>query len=795
MNFLERIRNILLEKNFQEIEDIEKEIKDTDRKYSNGSGNIQELKEESQTVTKTTTDFQRTIIDPKELEDLKTIYDFLSNYQVIKKVLHKIKNIQLPEANPKYIHVLKKLNLEIARIINGQEEPNNSETEKENFFSRLLGKRKREVANDEKLFKKFEKIIKEFKQKHESFPVANFSDFRKKEFFEDDQLYEFWQEVSNYYANISVIGEIVRKFGENFEKYKRLYEEQPELFDLNNLARIFREHNQNIISLRDRQKNVENKQKQVVRQRESERELKKKLGELEKKKRELEEKREKIKNAGTLHELGFRNKEEAVKRLSLQSKDYLVISIPNTVIKISDLFRREKQLKIKVGGRTFFGMYSNDVVEARINSLVTEENTGSCLLIPISELRTQDIDSIDSGKIFLNKSVLQLKNILFIAPKGRPINFEYAKVESYNYTNGTILDYVRRFLGEDFLVDSDGISDYDIFEGIPNISLREKQNKKEAIQNSLARNIKRDVVSTDPILVDGEPYILNLDDECKISEAGRRKPLNEEFLYGISDEIEAYLICEENNGPKIDELYTRLLLEYMRIRPKLRADYYIEDDTTINIKGRNFSIKPILPAKDEKVAKRYSRSSEDVVYKTMKLSALLNKFAHLDNSKELQERLYIVKLDLIERVIDLAKNNPKVKLSRIFDHEKRANAVVLEIPGYNIISLHLMNRSDDLSYKSNSLEERNMPVVQTSIIHMPGVNKDFLNAMKSMSEEERMEALLSLKLETFLKLILRMGYTSDNVSTMEKRKEFIKSIISGEKIDELIREIEEIERD
>ena len=138
--------------------------------------------------------------------------------------------------------------------------------------------------------------------------------------------------------------------------------------------------------------------------------------------------------------------------------------------------------------------------------------------------------------------------------------------------------------------------------------------------------------------------------------------------------------------------------------------------------------------------------------------------------------------------------DPKVNLKRKFDDDKMVMSVVLEIPGYNMIALHIMNKSNELTHKSNRLEECGEDVLQTSAILIPGVNKDFLNIMINMTERDRMDMLINLDSATFSKLVLRMGYTSDKVSTEEKRKEFIKMIISDKIIAELLRENEEIER-
>ena len=43
--------------------------------------------------------------------------------------------------------------------------------------------------------------------------------------------------------------------------------------------------------------------------------------------------------------------------------------------------------------------------------------------------------------------------------------------------------------------------------------------------------------------------------------------------------------------------------------------------------------------------------------------------------------------------------------------------------------------------------------------------------------------------------MIRMGYDSERINTIEERKEFIEGVVSDKKIDKIIDEINEIERD
>lgn len=634
--------------------------------------------------------------------------------------------------------------------------------------------------------------------------INNLSTMRKRgeELYENEEMYldfmqphELWKEIAKYYAITSEMANIVEKFENNIDKYQKLYKEKPDLFDLKNLERIFEENNQKIVTLKSRNKDANSKKAEVLRKKQSERELKEKLKVFEDKKKSLTERIKKIEKAESLQALGFKNKEDAAKKLSMETKDYIVIPIPNKARKISELFNDEKQVKVEIDGKTFYSAYSNEIATGKINSIDSLKDVESALLIPISELRKEDIDSVKSGKICVNKSVLQAKNLLAILPAGKSFNFEGTKVEVKEYSFGSIYSQMEKFLGEDHLKGYDGVNDYDIFKGVKNVSAKEKKSKRDAVKKCLLENIKRDITSEDSILVNGKPYYLNSEDEKEIRIAGKLEPLNVQFLEKVADDIETYLIEGEDKGAKIDQFYRKLLLEYMRVNKKAKADYYDEDNTNVVINGKEISIKPILPSNDEKIAKRYSRSKEDVIYKTMKLANMVNKFAHLAETQELQNTLYDVKLDLIERAIDLSKQNSNANLKRKFDDKKMVMSIVLEIPGYNMIALHMMNKSDSLTHKSNRLEESQEDVLQSSAILVPGINREFLTMMKNMDEKERMQTLVSMNATTFSKLVLRMGYTSEKVSTEESKKRFIKIMVSDKNISELLRENEELERE
>ena len=66
--------------------------------------------------------------------------------------------------------------------------------------------------------------------------------------------------------------------------------------------------------------------------------------------------------------------------------------------------------------------------------------------------------------------------------------------------------------------------------------------------------------------------------------------------------------------------------------------------------------------------------------------------------------------------------------------------------------------------------------------------------MKGMSEAERGKLLVDLDAETFYKLAIRMGYTSDRIGSAEDRKNFIKRMTSDKKLDDLLKQTEDLEK-
>ena len=875
MNFFDKVKNVLLENSDKELASIEAKIGDIEREYLEESEKVQMLEEESREAHRKKSDVQKKILTKKELDDLKTIYEFMANYSQIKAISERMVHANelsryimelIPvvddpekafnaeiEYRKRLCGIVSVLNKEITQILSDEKVSDEKNLEvqdeknlpivqpevKKGFWARLFGRNKKEnVSTNENatekpvkksksakmLFSEYRNTIRNFNDSVASFLVIDLNGptvidrqiltlnlynikaitaiqkrnipltLEDEEYLMTLQPLELWTEVSKYYSLISDVSTVVQNFDKNINRIEKMYKENPEYFELENLRRIFQENDERVIDLRIKNKEASIKSSEYTKKKQDEKEKRTKLRELESKRAEIKERKKRIKEAKSLKELGFKNKEDAASKLGIETKDYIVIPISSSISSFEELFAEEKRLKVEVDGQTYFTSFVNDVAIGRINTINENNNENSALMIPIKNLKKEDIDSIRSGKISVNKSVLERDGVFLFMPEGRTFDLGNTNVQTKTFSFGKLVSQIEKFLEDDYVIDSDETENYDIFKGIKNVSSKEKKLRKEAVVRCLKENVRRNIVSTDEIRVNGKSVYINKEDEKDIWQSEKLLPLDEELLMEITDDIESYLINDGNNRIKVDALYKRLLEEYMRVNKKVKAEYYEEDNSTVTINDKKVSIKPILPAKDETIVRRYSRPREDLIYKTMKLAALVNKFAHLTENQELQNMLFDVKLDLIENAIDLAEGNPNVNIKKKFDENKMALSVVVEIPGYNMLALHVINKSNSLTRKANKLEEHTGEILPVATLQIPGVNKELLSEMKKLSEEERGKFLIDLDSTEFYKLAIRMGYTSDKITSEEEKKKFIKKMISDQKLDELLKETDELER-
>ena len=858
MRFLERVKTKLLNQIDEKIAQIEDKINELNQEHSSRFENVENKSMKLEEILQEKSEIQKTKIDGKELKDIETIYNFMFYYKKIKYIIEELKRLPLIENDYEYpdtytdeiLHVenlirrnnlleeLKKLNKKIKDIdeLYIEEDFQKVEnvvspqtTKKRGFFSRLFGKNQKEDTSNsynndedskENIFVQYRRTISEFKKYYNSFltqtdgkivnqdacrrGVDNIRYFCKLQkngtelFEEDKQLLEFlkpwdlWPEILRYYSNMEKIRIIIQNFEAKIDYFEQLYTEDSEFFDLDKLHNIIENNKETEEDLKARKKDVDNMNAELSKAREESKNIKDQITALKNKKNRLLEERKKVEKARTLKELGYKDKNDTAEKLSIDVKDYIIIPIPSSVSDIDKVFNYNKQLKIQIDEKTFYTSYSNEVAFGSINSLKYANNAIGAILVPINELDKNNIDCVRGDKIGLNKSILKISGVKIYLEREKFVRHSGKTMGKVTYFDKDLEQQIKTFLGEDYITDDEKPEEYQVLKNNPNVSQKENKAKREAIRTSIFENLNREVSHKDRFLVDGKQYSLNIEEVNELYSKPAPEEIDYDILYKIIVDIEDYLKGKKNS---IDALYGYLFKEYLRVVKKAKANYIDEEDTIIKYNDKRISIKPPLPPKNEDIARRYTRPNEDVAYKLMKLANLVNNFAHITNDAFVQYELFEKKLELIERVIDLSKDNPKIHIKKQFDEYKKANGVIMEIPGYNMIALHTINSNRVQMNKINRLEERNDKVLSTSTTLYPGVNRELITTLRKMNQDNRCRFLLGLAPNTFTKLIIRMGYSDVSITSNEEREKFINTIISDEKLDKLLEECDKIERE
>ena len=284
MKFIDRVKKILLDKNQSEILAVEKKIQEAQKKQSENVESIKDLKKEAQKASKEAVEAKNKVITGKELSQLGIIYDFLSNYSMIEKLLkeimkakksfskHLFKSLFRFSKNKtddlKYVlyNIISELNKKTVEIddmdLEGLSLPDPSSTQI------------RRGQSPQKIFGKFRETITKFKSNYNRFimvpevdekiiierPTAArilgdiqlFKNVKRngieleeenEEFLQTMQPHELWSEILKYYGNIETILKIIDCFESCIDDLEKLYQENPSLFNLENLERIFKENN------------------------------------------------------------------------------------------------------------------------------------------------------------------------------------------------------------------------------------------------------------------------------------------------------------------------------------------------------------------------------------------------------------------------------------------------------------------------------------------------------------------------------------------------------------------------
>ena len=822
MNSFERIKDELLKQNKKQSEAIESKIDKLNQKIAEQQ---EQIKIKKSQIDEITAELESEAIDKEMLKDLQVLFDFMSSYNIINSVIDRISQMesygdinidklkrQIPIEDVEYtrrlifLDSLFSLNMDLFKIINEktteQKDTDQKTQQGKGFWVKVFN-----VINKSKdIMELYRETIERFRNNYNHFlsldnqghhiinsefcrknkkTIASYN--RKKQLSPEEKKElellkpdNFWTEILTYYQSMDSIKSIVDNFAIRYEKYVKLYQTHPEWFDIASLKSLIDEAPEKIKRKKSLQKELKGIEKSIPIHQRNIAELEKQKTELEKRKKESEQNQKKIKEARNIIDLGYKSTEEIAKKLNIDIKEYIIVPVPNDVSNFDELFNNEKQLKIEVNGKTFFVNYSNDTIQGKVNYLEDDRNTELVILIPINELKKEDIDNIQLGNVALNRSAINAPGVIVFKEPTREFDFKDNNIEVKNYND--IFSQVKQFLGDDF--GYQGVLEiYQLFRNVPDRSPKEEKLKREAIQRGLAEH----GYLGKNISVNGKPYELSDKDAKIISIMSINEPLDKKTIKRISDRITIFLRGDINgSNTELDKLYGDLLREYFKVKKKAIKEYYDEENTIIKINDKKIRIKPSLPSKGEDIVKRYTRKGEDIVYKLMKLAQLVNRFAHLADEEELETVLFQLKYDLTETAIDKSKNKTDIKIRKRFDSFIKLNSVIVEIPGYNMIALHIRNANNSLRNKMKDLDDFNGDVVSSSIIQYPGVNKDLLLTLKKEKFNKRREYIQKLDKKTFYKLIIRMGFKPEDIN--KSREKIINAMVSNENIDKLLGE-------
>lgn len=387
----------------------------------------------------------------------------------------------------------------------------------------------------------------------------------------------------------------------------------------------------------------------------------------------IQERIKKISQIKSFEELGF-SREEALKRIGIESFEYLVIPINGQQETLSNIFEFENKISIEVDGSKFETKYKKNTITAVINSDYNVIDEETAILVPLSEIRKEDIVRInDDGSIELKEFNLP-KTTKIIKPTDKECALSN-KYDTFSYEaeESTLQEKIQEFLGEDYTKSKNEYKQYEIFEDIENkydtlgditrimsiverinenffFDLLEKKIKVDGKITTLNKEFANMMYNTDILdemmqallemgykipkdakrliyrfaskEIQTHKILVSLKKEDNIEETRK----SQEKIGQISNKIKSIIDGEHTN---IEQIYKELLMEYMKDNPKARAFYNDEKYSKIVINGKEKSIKPRLPKRIDDIEKRLFRKKEDKIHKMMKMAALCNKMAHL----------------------------------------------------------------------------------------------------------------------------------------------------------------------
>lgn len=438
----------------------------------------------------------------------------------------------------------------------------------------------------------------------------------------------------------------------------------------------------------------------------------------EEKKKRIEEEKERISKIKSFDELKM-TREEAMKFLNQEETSYMVIPIPENVMKKSELFNYFKEISIETDETKIDTVYQSDTLTGVINSNYGIKDEKRALLVKLNDISLENIARINSdGTMLLTKFEIPDSSILITHNENASMNEEFT-VLTFDKETTTLKEEVKEFLKDDFTEDKNEYKDYSMFQNF------EKKIYTEGEKNRIAEIIKvmhanYFKIANKKFILDGNEVILSdllrevigktrIKDFLNMTSKDKQE-ISSTKIEEISANIDMYI-----NDPKrsIEVIYKQLLQQYLKDNPKARAFYNDERNTKVKINGKIISMKPKLPQYNEELENRLFRKEEDKIYKEMKTAALCNKLAHLYD-KQLKDKInkknvtefeinqlkrntalmFNKKHKLIRRVIKKSQNKKDISIGEIDD--KRGTGIAMDIPGYTTIVLHVGNDYDSI---------------------------------------------------------------------------------------------------
>ena len=832
MKFVEKAKKKLIEIKQKKISEIrERDIK-LDGERVDESETIKQISNEIELLKKEKKDLEKDLLSKKTIDEYKTIIKFLIYFSNLSNILKKI-----DEAFDAY----KKTNKMIFRAVNKRNNLNDTLKELNTFIKKIVEEiavlhsseigeesivqayeqlsslnksdyycilddayKNRTICINPSDQEKIRKIIVLFSPEFLSrIPKADAIKLNhaKKEY----EPMELWSNIEEYNDLMKNVFFIIDRLLQVFQ-LKELDRNNSKLFDIRYLtekierAEIGAKRTEEIIrEIREKRRELEKRRKKSKKAI-TKNGRKNSTGHSNNNKNKIEEVIEEIKTieeAQTIQELGYDCKFDAAIELGIPTKDYIVIPVPKSIEKISQLFFTEKVLKVEIYGHMYYTTYMLNSAFGRINNAEQLDDKKAVVLIPLDDREDlneefkNSIVSANKGIIELNMQALKNKGTLLIISDDNEMSVESLDGIQVKRSSQNLIDELKKELGDDYTEELDVTDDYRIFNGIKTVSDIEAELMRKAVIDCIFENIANVVDDEkNDIYVNGERFFYTSSEKKEIRTRHNKGNLEDLKIEDIIENIEHFL--QEDNrdvGVGVDILYGKLLQEYLKYNRKAKSDYYSEPDTMVNVGRKIISIKPPLAPSNSLIAKQYSRPNEDIAYKMMKLADLVNRFAHeYENAGniELSERIYDLKKDLIERTIEYSRNNPNIKITTSKDERLNATYVALEIPGYNVIALHIINAKYSLRNSIKILKTTDIDIPTKSTIMNGGVNEEFLIELLNMPFMERVEIIRKLNNKTFNKLLLRMGYSLEELKNKEAKKELINRIMSDETITDLL---------